>query len=154
VLAPGGSFEPGSSAWKYTEDARIKGADPYRVSGPEDKRGLQMEAGDSATSPPMCVDLHYPTMRMFVKPSDKASSLRVEAAYPDAADAAFRDLAVLPSGGKDWALTPDVAIYPERGGGVPGNRRVVVRLSVVSATRSDDAGTWGVDDVYVDPRMR
>lgn len=91
VLAPGGNFEAGGPQWRLTGGASaVAGNEPYRVGGARDARALRLPAGGSATSPPMCVNLAYPTVRFFAKADvgsqavPSSSRLKVDVIYTDA----------------------------------------------------------------------
>ena len=57
----------------------------------DNKHSLKIPAGGSAVSPAMCVDLHYPTLRLMAKPEQGRGQLNVEVAYPDSHDPVFHD---------------------------------------------------------------
>ena len=65
VLAPGGSFEDSSLAgWGLEGGAGVvAGNEPFNLRGLSDNNSLVLPAGASATSPTMCVDLNWPTLR-------------------------------------------------------------------------------------------
>jgi hypothetical protein len=144
VLAPHGDFEnlalPG---WTLQG-----GATALRNSAGNGI--LRMPPGSIATSPAMCIDLNYPTIRYFVRDAaDDEVRLRTQVMYVDHATA----YNPYPVGNlrapERWRLTEDIEIEPERGGVDPGWRRVAFRL-VAPAFEGDIR----IDDLYVDPRMR
>jgi hypothetical protein len=86
VLAPGGSFEdPSAPGWRLDGGAAVGvGNDPFNVRGGNDMMSLALPAGASATSPAMCVDLHWPTMRFVGFQEDEHDAeLDVEVLYPE-----------------------------------------------------------------------
>jgi hypothetical protein len=153
VLAPGGDFETKAlDGWQVTK-SRQDGDHSNLVVADADqdnKHSLKIPAGGSAVSPAMCVDLHYPTLRLMAKPEQGKGQLNVEIAYPDSADPVFRDVGVIAAGKKAWAATADIPVYPERGGSKAGMRRVALRFTSVAG--DTEAGDWKIDDVYVDPK--
>jgi hypothetical protein len=166
VLAPGGDFEDWSLEGWQTQKAKLsEGGSTLEVAtdattdsrddhGRGDNHGddgdneqsLKVPAGGSATSPAMCVDLHYPTLRLMTK-SKGAGQLKVEVIYPDSDNPVFHPVAQLAAQGKDWAATQDIPVYPERGGTTPGMRKVALRF-----TTTTDSNDWRIDDLYVDPK--
>ncbi len=100
----------------------------------------------------MCVDLHYPTMRFVgMQLSDEDLGLDVEVFYPDVAKEKWERTSTIKSKFKDgWHVTKDINVKPERGGKTAGWRLVALRFTA----KDDREGTWLIDDVFVDPRMK
>jgi hypothetical protein len=66
-LAPDGGFEGGGAGWQLTGGASVVSAnEPWAVSGPG-THALSLPAGSSAWSPPICVGLLHPTLRLFAR---------------------------------------------------------------------------------------
>ena len=158
VLAPGGSFEDGSHAgWSLDAGAKVvAGNDPFNLRGAlgaADDSSLVLPAGASATSPMMCVDLNWPTMRFVaVQGEEKDSELEVEVLYPEAEEkkASWHGAKKFKAKRKDgWHATDDVKLSPDRGGKVAGGRPVALRF-----TNTDDRGSWQIDNIYIDPHRR
>ena len=154
VLAPGGSFESKDlDGWQVSKAKTAGGGSPLVVQEADDnKRSLRIPAGGSATSPAMCVDLHYPTFRLMTKAHRSKGQLRVELVYPDSDNPVFQPVGSLAADGKEWRASADMPVFPERGGAAPGMRRVALRFTSVAG--DGDAGEWRLDDLYVDPRRR
>jgi len=155
VLAPGGSFEDSLLAgWSLEGGAGIAaGNEPFNVRGLSDSNSLVLPAGASATSPTMCVDLHWPTLRFVARQTgEKDAELEVEVLYPEADEkhATWHGAKKFKAKRKDgWGLTEDVKLSPDRGGKFAGGRPVALRF-----TNTSDQGSWQIDNVYVDPRCR
>jgi hypothetical protein len=144
VLAPGGDFEnlalPG---WTLEGGA-------YALRNSAGQGVLRMPEGSKATSPAMCVDLNYPTMRYFVRDTaDGKARLSTQVMYVDHATAYTPYTVGKLDPKASWRLTEDIEIEPERGGVEAGWRRVAFRL-----VAPKDVGDIRIDDLYVDPRMR
>ena len=145
VLAPYGDFEnlalPG---WTLAG-----GATAMRSS--TGNGILRMPPGSTATSPAMCVDLNYPTMRYFVRDAAERQGAPQHAGHVCGSrrrpTRRTRSASSTPS--VNWRLTEDIEIEPERGGVEAGWRRVAFRL-----VAPRDLGDIRIDDLYVDPRMR
>ena len=153
VLAPGGSFEDSSLAgWSLEGGAGVvAGNEPFNLRGLSDDNSLVLPAGASATSPTMCVDLNWPTLRFVANQTgEKDAELKVEVLYPeaDAKHATWHGAKKFKAKRRDgWRLTEDVKLSPDRGGKFAGGRPVALRF-----TNTSDQGSWQIDNVYVDPR--
>jgi hypothetical protein len=168
VLAPGGDFEGRLEGWQVQRAAITDGGSPLEVDTAEvaddsDDRGwggsgygydngqaLRVPAGGSATSPAMCVDLHYPTLRLMTKPPRSQGQLKVEVVYPDSENPVFHPVATLGAQGRDWQASADIPVFPERGGAAPGMRRVALRFTSIAPR--GDSSDWRIDDLYIDPK--
>lgn len=152
VLAPGGDFEDTiGGGWQFEGGAATaEGGAPFAALG--GARALALPAGATATSPPMCVDLNYPTFRFFAQQLERsADRLEVEVVYPGAEKkVGFHRAGQLKAKKVGaWSLTKDLKLSPRNGGKLPGDRLVAFRFKALG-----DHGTWRVDDLYVDPRYR
>jgi hypothetical protein len=140
----GGSFEAGTEGWSLTGGARVVAGNTTRREG---SKSLLLPAGSSATTPPVCVGLDEPTLRYFGKAGSLLSTLTVSVQVQ-------LELGVwvtLPVGvdlGTSWqpSLTHLVVanllpLFPPDKTAV----RFVFRPLL---------GSFAVDDVFVDPRMR
>jgi hypothetical protein len=155
VLAPGGSFEdPSLTGWSLELGAGLgEGNEPFNLRGAEDGQSLVLPPGASATSPTMCVDLNWPTMRFVAfQEGEKDAELDVEVVYPEVEGkgAKWHKTTSLKAKRSDnWHATKDIKVHPDRGGKDPGARKVALRF-----TNDSDRGTWRIDNVYVDPFRR
>ena len=147
-LAPGGSFES-ASGWTFTGGAKLTtGNEPYNVGGPGTS-SLLLPGGATATSAPMCVGLDKPTVRFFARrPSFALTPLMtVEGVYKDKAGVT-RSLPFVgvPLAGGGWSLQlPMVAT----GAVLELGDQTMMQFRFRAV-----AGTWQVDDLYVDPWRR
>ena len=155
VLAPGGAFEDGSlDGWSLDGGAGVTaGNEPFNLRGISDSSSLALPAGASATSPTMCVDLDWPTMRFVASQAgEKDAELEVEVLYPEAEEkhASWHGAKKLKAKRKDgWHASDDVKLSPNRGGKFAGGRPVALRF-----TNNSDHGSWQIDNVYIDPKRR
>ncbi|MEA2330169.1 MAG: hypothetical protein QOH58_307 [Thermoleophilaceae bacterium] len=140
VLAPGGDFaDPALSGWDLDDGASVVA------------QSLRLPPGASATSPTMCVDLHWPTMRfMVLQEARRDAELDVEVFYPQAGKKAdWKKVGEIEARSSDgWHATDDIQLLPRLGGKLPGARQVALRFT----SDDDDRGTWRIDDVYLDPK--
>jgi hypothetical protein len=153
VLAPGGSFEdPMLPGWSLEGGAAVgSGNEPFNIRGTADVNSLMLPPGASATSPTMCVDLNWPTMRMLAyQDGNHDAELDIEVLYPEAPGKATRwhKAKTLKAKRRDgWHLSDDIKLSPDRGGKFAGGRPVALRF-----TSDSDRGTWSIDNIYVDPK--
>lgn len=147
VLAPGGDFSDASGAgWQLLGGAHI-----VTDEAPDGTVGgsLLMPSGSTAVSPVMCVDMSYPTARLWARTLDGDGDVAFSVSY------AGTKTALKPHGvghvkgdhGR-WKLSGDVHIKPELAGKDAGWRKVAFVL-----TAGGHDGTFQVDDLYVDPRL-
>ena len=147
TLAPGGNAES-AAALDLTGGASIvPGNEPFQVGAASDSQSLSLPAGSSATTGALCVGLGHPTMRFFAKSSgtNLLSSLRVDVLFQGVLGLKTLPIGlVLPS--SSWAPTSPFLVIANLLPLLPPNSTpVAFRLT------PQGAGTWNVDDVYVDP---
>jgi len=150
VLVPGGSFEDGpADPSQWTGGGTVVTDDNAREG--HGTNALSIPAGSSATSPPMCVGLNYPTLRFYARSADASKPGRVTVHVlfrtPDGVSRQLK-IADLPAGGVVWQPTRPVyilanllALFPNWDG------QVSFRITA-------SGGAVKVDDVYVDPYER
>jgi hypothetical protein len=150
-LAPGGSFESGTSGWTFRGGASVvSGNESYHVNGASDSRSLALPSGSSATSSSVCVTLLSPDARVFVRNTGSLLSLlRVDLNYTDANGRSQTATVGLLPGGSSWSLSLPVlfllgSIKPIVGSG----GQTWVSFTFVP---TGSAGKWQIDDFYVDP---
>jgi len=147
VLGPGGSFEPGTPSWTLAGGASIAaGNEPWKVGGSTNGYALSLPSGANATSRTMCVDASYPTLRFFLQNTGSpASTLRLDVMFrkQDGSQKVFTVGHF--SGSSTWAPTPVTFFNPLANGCSTATVLVNFRLTV------EGAGSWKVDDLYVDP---
>jgi hypothetical protein len=147
VLAPGGSFDdPSGAGWQLLGGAQVVEDDSRdgTVNG-----SLLMPSGSVAVSPVMCVDMTYPTARMWARTIDGDGDVAFSVSY------AGTKTQLKPQGvghvkgdhGR-WKLSSDVHIKPELAGKDDGWRKVAFVL-----TAGGKNGRFQIDDLYVDPRL-
>jgi hypothetical protein len=150
-LAPGGAFEAGDESWQMHSGASVvSGNEPWKVHGASDSRSLQLNPGESATSPVMCVGLEHPTLRLFARNNRSLlSTLSVEVIFETSLGLrASAPVGVLLPSGK-WKPSPRFLVVANLLPLLPGEK-----TPVQFRVRSVGLGTWWVDDFYVDPRCR
>ena len=145
--APGGTFEYGATPWTFSGAAPAAGNETYFVNASSDRQSLRLPAGASALSPSLCVSPQHPTLRLFArKLTGSGGTLRV-----DLVTAAGTRLAGSVSNtGQYLAWRPTPSLDLAGALSLSGTTTVNARLKV----SADSAGSWGVDDVFIDPYRR
>lgn len=148
VLAPGGDFESGSPRWTLTGGADVvAGNEPYRVHGPKDARSLALPSGASATTPPICLAVDHPTLRLFMRrtSADFSQGLAIDALYHDAAGTPQTTRVGYMGAGREWMASATVPVLVNLALLPSDAPTVAFRFTSSTAT------SWQIDDVYVDP---
>jgi len=152
-LAPGGSFEgsPGKAlnGWSTTGRVAIsKNNESYYVGSSSDSQSLFMAAGSSATTPPICVAIDTPALRVFVQSNGASnSSLQVVLNYTDKNGNPQSATVASLSGGTSWSLSPHVRFLSNIAPIVGGQGQTSVSFSFVPV----GGANWQIDDLYIDP---
>ena len=138
-LSPGGDFE--QPRWTMNRGAeREPGSEPYAATGKVGNWSLELPAGSSAQSPPMCVGAGHPTLRFFIAGT---GSVAVSLVYGNTTIPAGTAVA-----GSIWLPTPVMITTATAVATVSGGTaEASVRLTGLS-------GRPRVDDVFIDPWNR
>jgi hypothetical protein len=152
-LAPGGDFEGSLSGWTFAGGAKkVAGSEPFKATGVAGGSSVSVPAGGSVTTAPSCVNAAYPSFRFFAKSSGGLLGLlpamKVDLVYHDnlLGLVAIPAGIVLPSG--QWKPTAPMLTLAAVAGLVSnGGAPLSVRFTSL-------AGTWNVDDVFIDPLQR
>jgi hypothetical protein len=152
VLAPDGGFEAAGLGWTLRGGAEaVAGNESYFLNDALDSGSLSLPAGSSAVSPPICMSIDTPILRMFARNTgDPKSRLRVEATY-GLLGLVRTTVASNVSAGPKWAPTPQMSVVL----GLSTIVGTVLPSAIqVRITPLDSKGQWQVDDFYVDPFAR
>jgi hypothetical protein len=151
-LVPGGDFEGSLDGWALKGARVVDGSNSHGVTGEVGDHAVSLPPGASITTPATCVNAAYPTFRFFARSSGGLLGLlpamKVDLVYRDSA---LRIIAVpigvvLPSG--SWQPTlPFLTASAVAGLLNGGEAKLAYRFTSL-------AGTWKVDDVFVDPMRR
>jgi hypothetical protein len=150
TLVSGAGFEGDLAGWTLNGAQVVEGNEPFQVGGEADHRALALNAGDSVTTAPICIDDTYPWFPFFARnTAGRKAKLKVEVLYTDTkgklreegtGDYATAKAGWLPTGSLgidvDWAEVP--------GGALPVSFRFT----------ADSTSSFLVDDLYVDPMAR
>jgi hypothetical protein len=142
VLVPGGSFEPGSPAWKLSGGAKIvAGNEPFYVHSKTDRYSLYLPAGASVTTPPMCFAVGDWKLRFF---ATGGGTVRVKIVVKSLLGV----LSIVDGGsvksGSTWRPSPAVSLLLTNVTGLLATDSISLRLT-------SDTASARIDDVYLDP---
>ena len=146
TLAGGGDFETQAAGWTLAGPASIAAdSPPFLLGATLGVSSLELAAGASAVSPPICVTRGFRSFRFAARSvSADQGALRVQVLYANGKEKSAG--AVRP--GAEWAptrkLTLRQGIFRVRRG---ASALVQLRFAATS-------GTVRLDDVYVDPFLR
>jgi hypothetical protein len=148
VLAPGGSFEDGAPGWDLRGASIASGNESFYVGGRSHGKALKLDGGETATSPEICVGLEHPTIRLFTRNNRLLlSALTVEVIVHTSVGLKVPVPigVVLPH--NPWKPTPSYLVVANLLPLLPNNY-----TPVAFRFRAIGAGSWWIDDFYVDPR--
>jgi hypothetical protein len=148
-LAPGGSFEDRQSlqGWSLTGRTHfVKENETSFVGSASDGQSLVLYSGSSVTTSALCVTIHTPSFRFFLRNLGQTGSLDVSINYTDANGAAqSAQLGSLPAG-SSWSLSDEMK-FTNFLAPLVGNQD----QTSVSFTFRPNGGDFQIDDLYVDP---
>ena len=152
-LAPGGDFEGSLEGWTLSGGAkRVSGSSKHAATGELGAASMSIPPGGSVTSPATCVNIDYPSLRFFSKSSGGLLGLlpamKVDVLY----GTGLAKIIPLPAGvgllSSGWQPSMVMLTNAALGATLAGGE-APIRIRITSV-----AGTWGVDDVFVDPFRR
>lgn len=148
TLTPQGSFEGPIDGWTVTGSAKVV-ADAGYAGGPvADTASLELSAGSTATSPPICANASTPTFRFFAKAlTAGAGTAGVAVSYLDAAGNKYKGTGSF-AAATTWNPTAEFRVRTNKIA-TDASGWGYVQISVTAP--SDSA--LRIDDLYLDPRM-
>jgi hypothetical protein len=145
---PGGDFEKANKRWDFIGASRVTNEnESFNVAGLTDHASLSIPDGATALSPPVCVGLGQPTLRMFFKQNAGLglARLRIDVLFDDVTGATQAQSIGWVGAISGWSPSQQMAILanllPTIGA---GSSAVAFRFTAVG-------GDFQIDDVYVDP---
>lgn len=145
---PNLGFESGKTGWTLTGNASIvSGNEPWQVSGPG-THALQLGPGATATSSPLPVSLLDPWIRFFARSNSATGALRVQVVFHGLLGNLTGLLNVGSLSQKTYASWQPTAPEPSLLA-LP----LATSTAQVVLTSTQSAGSWQIDDVYLDPRV-
>ncbi len=149
----GASFEGSTSGWSLGSARVAAENESFKVGGPRDAKSLRIPAGESVTSPSICVGLQHPTIRFFAKRHTggtlNLSTMRVNVLFENNLGLLNQlPIGVVP-GSSNWQPTLPMTVIANLLALLPGEKTpVAFRFTPMLG------GEWSIDDVYVDPYAR
>jgi len=142
--APGGDFETQAEGWTLEGPAAIAAdSSPFLLGAALGAGSLELAAGASAVSPPICVKRGFPSFRFVARSvGTEAGVLKVQVLYPGRKPKKAGH--VKPAA--EWTPTRRLSLAQGRFRTRRG-RSALIRLRFAAT-----AGTVHMDDVYIDPR--
>jgi hypothetical protein len=145
-------FESGTTNWLLGGRAAVvSGNEPWKVGGSGDSRALDLPAGSTAVTAPICIDQTYPHFRLFARNAGTANrSLEIDVLYYDTKGKILstKPLDYTPAT-TAWQPTPAIAIDVWDKSAAGAAAPVAFRF----VPKGSDAH-FVIDDVYVDPYAR
>ena len=147
--SPGGDFEGALAGWSLTAGARVAaGNESFYVGNRSDDSSLLLAAGTSAVSAPMCIDRSYPSFRFFARNlTGGTGDLQVDVLWQESGTRKSMKATLDKKAGTAWTPVHSLKLPS---GALSTGRLEPVTFRFTATT----AGSWQVDDVYVDPDMR
>ncbi len=154
VLAPGGSFESGTSGWSLFGVSIQSGNESYHVHAASDSHSLWISPGGTAISAPICINITDPTFRFFARETTGSwAEMNINVLWTDALGVSHvttaGGLSLSPSAG--WTLSKALPLAQMLGSLQQAGSTLSVRLQFVPMP---SGGGVAIDDVYVDPYSR
>jgi hypothetical protein len=146
TLVRDGGFEGGASGWSLAGGANVvAGNEPFYVHGAGESRSLLLPRGSTATSPPVCMVLGRPKMRLFAVAPSGNGSMRVDVLSRNLLGV----LSVIDGGvvtaGSQWEPTQPLPLLGSNLSSALWATWVQLRF------RPMGTASLAIDDVYVDP---
>ena len=144
--------EAGATTWTHADGAAVvAGNEPWKIGGATDSHSLDLPAGSTAVTAPICIDETYPYFRAFALNTGSAKrSLEIDVLYYDTKGKLLNTKPYgYESDATTWQPTPPIAIEVFDG-------KVTVDAAPVAfrfAPKGKGA-RFRIDDVYVDPYSR
>jgi hypothetical protein len=146
MLVRDGTFEGGASGWSLSGGAKVvAGNEPFFVHGAGESRSLSLPAGSSATSPPVCMVLAQPKMRLFASAPSGSGSMRVDVLNRNLLGIlSVLDGGTVSAGGR-WQPSPALSLLGSNLSSPLWASWVQLRFRPIGTS------SIAIDDVYVDP---
>ena len=146
TLVRDGGFEGGAAGWSLAGGAKVvPGNETFYVHGAGESRSLLLPRDSTAVSPPVCMVLGQPKMRLFATAPGGSGPMRVDVLSRNL----LGILSVLDGGivtaGSSWQPTPSLSLLGSNLASPLWATWVQLRFRPLG-----DAAV-AIDDVYVDP---
>jgi hypothetical protein len=151
-LAPGGSFESGTSGWSLSGASVVTGNESFKVHGSADTKSLAIKPTGAVVSAPFCVAIQHPTFRFFARrTSGTWGVLNVKLRWKNESGAT-NETVVGSVSTSDTAWHPTQSFNLATVLGIWNSDQALTAQFVFDP--EDSGGAFAIDDVYVDPYSR
>ncbi len=136
-----------AAGWRLSGGAGLGGGnEPWYVTSPSDSSSLSLPSGSSAISAPVCVTIHDPYFRVFLRSQgNQNAQLQVDALFTgNSGMPMVRKVGYISAVGA-WTLSDPIKFVNAIQPGPDGLASLSFRFTVVG-----DA-TFSLDDLYIDP---
>ena len=145
-------LEDGATGWTLTGGANVvAGNEPWKIGGSWHRNALDLPAGSSAVTAPLCIDETYPHFRLFARNAGSLKgALKIEVLYFDTKGKVVNT--------KPYDYKPVSPSWQPTG--LVGINVFTPKTTVAAApvafrfTPTTKDAHFQIDDVYVDPRAR
>lgn len=145
-LAPDGGFEQGGAGWTLRGRAAVQsGNEPFALNAAGDRSSLRLPVGSNATSPLFCIGGEHRSMR-FVADAASSSSLDVDVIVGEGSSSGRTYRVATVGGAGTWSPSDVVPMVVNDVAAAQGTT-----LNVRLRFTPRGAGSWTIDDVFVDP---
>ncbi|MGH2834179.1 MAG: hypothetical protein ACRDK2_15520 [Solirubrobacteraceae bacterium] len=148
---PSGSFEATAPGWSLSKATVVVGHDGYNLTAAT--HSLAIEPGGSAISPPVCAQSTYPSFRFVVRQlsGTQSATLNVRVQWLNLLGLTISASAGTTPNNNSWMPSPVMKLSQSLPllGGLLGGLGLQVRLAFQAS-----GGSFAIDNVYIDPRMR
>lgn len=141
TLVGDGDLTGGAAGWDLDGADLVADNEPWYVHGGDTPRALRLRAGDSATTPPICVSLAHPTVRFFLR--NRGGLLGTLTVEVITSNGLTLPVGLIPGLLGDDAWSPSAPLL------VVGN--LIDDEVSFRFTAGGIGGSYVIDDVYVDP---
>jgi hypothetical protein len=148
-LAPGGSFETGTSGWKLSNAAVVDGNETFQLT--PGSHSLAIATAGSAVSPWVCISSEYPSFRFVARQlsGSPTEQLHVSLRWLNLLGITVNTTAGTVQSSSTWTPTPVLVLGSSVPLWLPGTS-----LNVALVFSTSGQGAWAIDDVYIDPYSR
>jgi hypothetical protein len=144
--------EDGSTGWTLSGGAAVvRGNEPWKIGGAWHAHALDLPAGSSAVTAPICIDATYPYFRLFARNAGTSrSTMKIEVLFYDTNG---KLLSIAPYNYTAWTSywqptgTVKISVFTPK-------TTVAAAPVAFRFTPTGPRAHYQIDDVYVDPWAR
>jgi hypothetical protein len=152
-LASGGSFEGDMSGWTLSGAANVSAPnEPWNVNGSTDHLSLNIPNGASATSPPICVTVSSPALRLFyVNTGGSDRPLQIFLNYTGTDGKPHSAKLPDQKNSGSWTPSQPIMFLNAIQDILKKCGQTTVTFTFTVPSQQDRPANWRIDDVEIDP---